>query len=97
MKEADVDWLVYHRIPEGSSVSTDALAERCGLSVSDLKASLVRLERSCLVKRSGSSVRLLSIGESLLRNQLNYEEDLPFILENGVVKMKNRDSCKERK
>lgn len=97
MKEADVDWLVYHRIPEGSSVSADVLADRCGLQVPEVEASLARLERSCLVERSGSSVRILSVGEALLRNQLNYEEDLPFVLEDGVVKEKNRDSCRKRK
>lgn len=97
MKEADMDWLVYHRIPEGSPVSTDTLADRCGLRVPDVEASLARLERSCLVERSGGSVRMLSVGEALIRTQMKYEDDLPFVLENGVIKVKNRDPCREKK
>lgn len=97
MKEADTDWLVYHRIPEGPPVSTETLADRCGLRVPDVEASLARLERSCLVERIGGSVRTLSVGEALIRTQMKYDDNLPFVLENGVVKAKNRDPCPEKK
>jgi hypothetical protein len=97
VKEADVDWLVYHLIPEGASVTADALAADSGLGIPDVDASLVRLERSCLVERTGSSVRLLSYGEAFIRNQLKYEDDLPFTLENGVIREKKRTPCEEKK
>jgi hypothetical protein len=97
VKEEDVDWLVYHRIPAGASITADALAADSGLGIPDVDASLVRLERSCLVERSGSSVRLLSYGEALIRNQLKYEEDLPFTIENGVIREKKRTPCQEKK
>ena len=97
MKEEDVDWLVYHRIPEGAPITADALAADCGLGVPDVNASLVRLERSCLVERSGGSVRLFSVGEALIRNQLKYEEDLPFTIENGVIREKKKTSCQDQK
>ena len=97
MKEADTDWLVYHRIPEGSPITAEALAADCGLGLPDVDASLGRLERSCLVARSGSSVRLLSYGEALVRNQLKYEEDLPFTMENGVIRAKKQEPCPEKK
>lgn len=97
MKEADTDWLVYHQLPESAPVSTDELASRCGLGLPEVEASLVRLERSCLVERNGRSVRMLSFGEALVRNQLKYEDDLPFTIENGVIKAKNRDPCQEKK
>ena len=90
MKEADVDWLVYHQLPESTAVPVDSLAGRCGLGAPEVEASLARLERACLVERSGNSVRLLSFGEALIRNQMKYEEDLPFTLENGVIKAKKR-------
>lgn len=97
MKEADVDWLVYHRIPEGAPVSTGTLAAGSGLEIPEVEASLARLERSCLIERSGSSVRLLSFGEALIKNQVTYEDDLPFTIENGVIKEKKRVPCQEKK
>jgi len=90
VKEEDVDWLVYHQLPEGAPVTKEALAAKCGLAVPDLEASLTRLERSCLVECTGGSVRLLSFGEALIHNQLKYEEDLPFTIENGVIKEKKK-------
>ncbi len=86
MKEEDTDWLVYHQLQEGAPVSVETLAARCGLGSSEVEASLVRLERSCLVERTGTSVRMLSYGEALIRNQCKNEDDLPFTIENGVVK-----------
>jgi len=97
VKEEDVDWLVYHRIPEGASVSTETLAAGSDLGIPDVEASLARLARSCLIERSGSSVRLLSFGEALIKNQVKYEEDLPFTIENGVIKEKKRIPCQEKK
>ena len=92
-----MDWLVYHRIPEGAPVTADALAVNSGLGIPEVEASLTRLERSCLVERTGSSVRLLSFGEALIRNQVKYEEDLPFTIENGVIKEKKKTPCREKK
>ena len=92
MKDEDVDWLVYHRIPEGSPVTPDELASRCGLGLPEVEASLARLERSCIIERAGSNVRLLSFGEALIKNQVKYEKDLPFTKENGVIREKKRES-----
>lgn len=92
-----MDWLVYHRMPECAPVTANALAEKCGLGILEVEASVSRLERSCLVERSGSSVRLLSFGEALIKNQVKYEEDLPFTIENGVIREKKRTPCQEKK
>jgi hypothetical protein len=97
VKEADVDWRVYHQLPEGMTVTKESLAGQCGLGLSEVEASLARLERSCLVECAGSTVRLLSFGEALIRNQLKYEEDLPFTMENGVIRAKHREPCQEKK
>ncbi len=90
MKEEDTDWLVYHQLPEDAPVSVNTLAEQCGLGLPEVEASLLRLERSCLVERTGMSVRMLSFGEALIRNQCKNSEDLPFTIENGVVKERRR-------
>jgi Mn-dependent DtxR family transcriptional regulator len=97
VKEEDRDWLVYHLIPESAPVTAGALAAKCGLGIPEVDASLARLERSCLVERDGTSVRLLSFGEALIKNQVKYEKDLPFTIENGVIREKIRPSCQERK
>jgi hypothetical protein len=86
VKEEETDWLVYHRLPEQGSVAEETLRELCALDTATLAASLDRLERSCLIERQDNSVRMLNFGEALLRNQCKYEKDLPYTLENGVIK-----------
>ena len=88
MKEEDTDWLVYHRIPETGAISQDALREACCLDAPAFAASLDRLARSCLIERSGENVRMLNFGEALLRNQCKYEKNLPYTIENGVIKIR---------
>jgi Mn-dependent DtxR family transcriptional regulator len=97
VKEEDTDWLVYHQLPDGAPVTMDTLASRCGLGLPEVEASLNRLERSCLVERTGSSVRMLTFGEALIKNQVKYEEDLPFTIENGVIREKKKTSCQDQK
>jgi len=81
-----MDWLVYHHIPENAAIAQEDLREICGLDAESLAASLGRLEQSCLVERCSGSIRMLNFGEALLRNQCKYEKDLPFVIENGVIK-----------
>ena len=90
MKEEDADWLVYHRIPEHAAIAEEDLPEACGLDAQTIRGSLARLEQSCLIERSGGNVRMLNFGEALLRNQCKYEKDLPFFIENGLIKEKKR-------
>jgi len=40
---------------------------------------------------------MLTLGEALIKNQVNYEEDLPFTIENGVIREKKKTSCQEKK
>jgi predicted transcriptional regulator len=91
VKEEDVDWRLYHLIPVAAPISVAGLAAASGFDPVTIETSLTRLERSCLVERSGNSVRLLSFGEALIRNQIKYDEDLPITLENGVIKEKKKD------
>ena len=84
-----MDWLVYHQLPECGETGEDELAARCGIDPAHLGASLARLERSCLIERSGTKVRMLTFGEALIKNQSKYEEDLPYVIENGVIRARN--------
>ena len=86
MKTEDTDWLVYHLIPENEPVAEEVLAERCGLDPETVAASLVRLDNACLINRCDGKVRMLTFGEALVRNQFRHEPDLPYVIENGVIK-----------
>lgn len=91
MKAEDTDWFVYHRIPENAAITEKELAESCGLDAADLTGSLDRLERSCLIERREDGIRMLNFGEALLKNQCKYEKDLPYTVENGVIKMRKNE------
>lgn len=90
MKQEDTDWLVYHQIPPTEPIAAAALAGRCCLDPAVVEDSLARLERYCLIERDGTEVRMLTFGEALVKNQFKYEEDLPFVIENGVIKERRR-------
>ena len=92
-----MDWLVYHQLPDSAPVTMDTLTTRCGLGLPEVEASLTRLEHSCLVERTESSVRMLTFGEALIKNQVKYEEDLPFTIENGVIREKKKPACQDQK
>ncbi len=88
MKQEDTDWLVYHLIPPGASTTSRDLVRESGLDPSVIEESLARLERYCLIERNGGKVRILTFGESLVRNQMIYDKDLPFTIGNGVIREK---------
>ena len=88
MKDEDTDWTVYHLIAQETGVTADALAKKAGLDRDTLAASLCRLDRACLIERADTSLRALSPGEAMLRCQAKYDDTLPYVFENGVVKAK---------
>ena len=90
MKEEDTDWLIYHLIPTGEAITPSVLTTKSGLDKIAVENSLARLERSCLIQKSGEEVRMLSFGEALIRNQVKYDDDLPYTIENGVVKARRK-------
>jgi hypothetical protein len=85
----ELDWRIYHMIPAGSCISLADLAAASGLSLDEIEPIVARLERYLLIERSGDAIRGLSFGESLIRCQVKYDRDLPFIIENGVIKPGN--------
>jgi len=92
VREEDLDWTVYHRIPETGGITVEDLVAATGFEPGAVTASLERLERNLLVRQAEGTVRLLSIQESLIECQCRHTaKDLPFIIENGVVRAKRRD------
>ncbi|KAF5085030.1 hypothetical protein DSECCO2_73530 [anaerobic digester metagenome] len=92
MREEDLDWTVYHRIPETGDITVEDLVETTGFEPGAVTASLERLEHHLLIRKSGETVRLLSIQESLIECQCRHtREDLPFVIENGVIRAKGRE------
>jgi hypothetical protein len=86
MKDEDEDWLIYHLVVQGPSVTADELVLTSGLDRSAVDKSLGRLERNLLIEQKGGMVRVLTIGEALLLCQIKHSQDLPYTIENGVIR-----------
>jgi hypothetical protein len=90
VKEEDADWLIYHLIAQKSTVTAEELVRESGLDAAAVDASLARLDHNLLINRTGSDIRVLSIGESLVKCQVKYDNELPYGIENGVIKARKK-------
>jgi len=90
VKEEDADWLIYHLIVNEPAITEERLVVLSGLDPCTLHDSLKRLERYLLIERNGEKLRALNFGESLIRCQVKYSEDLPYTIENGVIKERKK-------
>jgi hypothetical protein len=90
VKEEDADWLIYHLIVNEPTISVERLVVLSGLDSVTMNASLERLERYLLIERNGDKLRALNFGESLIRCQVKYSDDLPYTIENGVIKERKK-------
>lgn len=90
MKDADIDWKVYHLIVGGHGISMDWLVEKSGFDGDTVEASVKRLEHYLLIQRKGGTIEALSVNESLLRCQIRHDTLLPFTIEDGVIREKKR-------
>lgn len=88
MKEEDADWLIYHLLVKEPSISAEGLVTASELDPWAVDASLKRLERYLLIEQVEGTVRVLSFGEALIRCQIKYSKDLPYTMENGVIKQR---------
>ena len=86
MKEEDADWVIYHLIVKEQSISAEGLVTASGFEPCIVDASLHRLERYLLIERTDGKLRVLNFGEALIRCQVKYSQDLPYTIENGVIK-----------
>jgi hypothetical protein len=90
VKEEDTDWAIYHLLVKEPSISHEGLVTASGLDPCVVDASLKRLERYLLIEQTDGKLRVLNFGEALLRCQIKYSRDLPYTLENGVIKERKR-------
>ncbi|ABS55794.1 hypothetical protein Mboo_1276 [Methanoregula boonei 6A8] len=88
VKNEDTDWMVYHLLAQENRIALEALTQKAGLDRDSVADSLDRLDRAFLIERDGTTIRALSVGESMLRCQAKYDNTLPYVFENGVVKAK---------
>jgi hypothetical protein len=88
VKEEDADWLIYHIIVKEPSISAEGLVTASGLDPCVVDASLQRLEKYLLIERTEGILRVLNFGEALVRCQIKYSKDLPYTIENGVIKQR---------
>jgi uncharacterized Zn finger protein len=90
VKEEDADWLIYHLIVNEPAITVERLVVLSGLDPFTMNASLDRRERYLLIERDGDKLRALTFGESLIRCQVKYSDDLPYTIENGVIREKKK-------
>jgi len=88
VRDEDIDWIIYHRIPERSGITVAELAAGTGLSEDAVGASVARLCRYLLARESEGRVHVMSIQESLLECMCRHESNSPIYVENGVIKVK---------
>ncbi len=92
MRDEDLDWLCYTTLSRGpGSATVSELAAATGLAEDAVVASAARLERALLARREGDRVQLLAIQDSLLLCQVRYGKDVPFFVENGVIRVRRPD------
>jgi hypothetical protein len=87
VRDEDVDWIIYHRIPEGSGITIAELAAGTGFAEDAVRASVERLCGYKLVRESAGTVHVMSIQESLIACQCQYESNSPIYVEDGVIKV----------
>jgi hypothetical protein len=90
VKEEDADWLIYHLIAQKSTVTAEELVQESGLDAAIVEASLARLDYNLLIDRTGGKIRVLSVGESLIKCQAKYDNELPYVIEDGVIKARKK-------
>ncbi len=90
MKDEDTDWVVYHLIAQEPGITAEGLVDKSGLDGAIVAASLDRLDRSFLINRTGTQVRVLSVGEAMVKCQAKYDTTLPYIIEDGVIKPREK-------
>lgn len=90
MKEEDADWLIYHLIAQKSEITAEELVKESSLDAAAVDASLARLDHNLLINRTGPGIRVLSFGESLIKCQVKYDNELPYVIEDGVIKARKK-------
>ena len=88
MNEQDLDWQVYHLLLKDPDLDQDRLAGKIGCSRDEIVLSLSRLEAAFLIEPDGERYKVLSVQEMLLKCQAKYDQNSPFVIEGGVIRIK---------
>ncbi len=91
MKDAEVDWDIYHRIVCNQANTVSGIEEVCGFSSDMVRASVDRLKHYLLIKEENGLLHPLGLEEMLLSCRIRHEQDLPFTIEDGVIRMKQEE------
>ena len=96
MNDTDIDWAVYHQIPD-AGIALAELSLQLGLDSGTILASVSRLEKNHLVLCSDEQVKPLSINDFIMSSMLSestaspdsaFEDDFGVYIENGVIKVR---------
>ncbi len=88
VKDEDIDWIVYHILSNGGAKTEESLVRETGLPAGDIVGSLTRLKSNLLIECRNGTYDILSIPEMLFRCQCRHGQDIPVIIEDGVIKAK---------
>ena len=88
VKDEDIDWIVYHILSNGGAKTEGSIVRETGLSAGDISASLIRLKLNLLIECRDGNYDVISIPEMLFRCQCRYGQDIPVVIEDGVIKVK---------
>ena len=88
VKDEDLDWIVYHVLSNGGVKTEESLVRETGLPAGDVSASLTRLKSNLLIDCRDGNYDVVSIPEMLFRCQCRYEQGMPVVIEDGVIKVK---------
>lgn len=92
MRDEERDWIIYHLAIREKTVTFDDIVRDSGFSPDTVRQSLSRLTNAFLLDISGDTIRVLSIGESVVRCQCRFMKDSPVIFEDGVIKAREHDA-----
>jgi biotin operon repressor len=88
VNEQDLDWQVYHLLIKDPDQDPDVITGKTGCSRDEIVSSLRRLEADGLIEQDGERYKVLSVQEILLRGQAKYDQNVPFVIEGGVIRIK---------
>ncbi len=91
VRTEELDWCVYRLLADGNATSVTDVIRCLGEDPGPIEASLKRLEDRDLIDRSGPDLRVLSVPESIARNQIRMDPTSPLVVEQGVIRVKRKE------
>ena len=88
MRNEDVDWTLFHLIPENEIPTISELIDKSGFSRDEVVSSLARLEKDYLIQVIGENVHALSITEIFMMHEVTSSNQSDIYIENGIIKVR---------